>query len=165
MRHHDVMVIMKIDTFANRPDAVQAAVDIAWDEWGSKLSPAEYQRWLDIAQADSRSHSTTSAGFVVFLGVVPVGAVQVHEFDIPDLHDRSPWVCGMVVKAEHRGCGLGGKLLEALEAFVADGGVDRLWVYTEEARTFYERNDWTAVMDRVSDTQRGTVLSKRIARD
>ena len=48
-----------------------------------------------------------------------VGVVQLHEFELDDMRDRSPWVCGMVVLPEYRGAGVGSRLLAALEQFAA----------------------------------------------
>jgi len=79
-----------------------------------------------------------SAAFAAVADDVPVGVVQLHEFDIDAMRDRSPWVCGMVVLPKYRGVGIGKRLLQALESFARGNGVEQLWVFTEHARGFYE---------------------------
>jgi len=71
---------------------------------------------------DSRLHLPTAAGFVAVDGDRAVATVQLHEFEIDAIRDRSPWVCGMVVRPEYRGAGVGRRLLVALEQFAARHG-------------------------------------------
>ncbi len=128
-----------VDSLANHPDLVSQVVDIAWSEWGGGLTQEDYRRWLREADDDCRSNSKFSAGFIAISANLPVGTVQLHEFDLDEVQDRSPWVCGMVVTLEYRGLGVGRRLLQALEAFAHSRGVERLWIFTESAAAFYER--------------------------
>jgi GNAT superfamily N-acetyltransferase len=89
--------------------------------------------------------------------------VQLHKYDIDAMRDRSPWVCGMVVAPGYRSLGIGRRLLGALEVFAAREGVERLWVFTETARQFYERCGWKRYAEAIQAGERGTVLTKRIA--
>jgi len=96
-----------VDSLANHPDLVSQVVDIAWSEWGGGLTQEDYRRWLREADDDCRSNSKFSAGFIAISANLPVGTVQLHEFDLDEAQDRSPWVCGMVVTLEYRGLGVG----------------------------------------------------------
>ena len=122
-----------IGTLADHPQLVPEVVDIAWREWGGSLARDERARWLREAERDSRLHLPTSAGFVAVDGDRAVGTVQLHEYEIDAIRDRSPWVCGMLVLPDYRGAGVGSQLLAALERFAAGHGVPRLWVFTEHA--------------------------------
>jgi GNAT superfamily N-acetyltransferase len=153
-----------VDSFSRHPDIVPALVQIAWSEWGSTLSDDEYERWLRDAADDARLHTWCSAGFVAFDGDTPVGVVQLHEFDIHEMRNRSPWVCGMVVETSYRGAGIGRRLLHGLESFAADQGVERLWVFTEPAKGFYERCGWSTFVHLTHDGELGTVLTKDLKR-
>jgi hypothetical protein len=84
-----------IGTLADHPQLVPEVVDIAWREWGGSLARDERARWLREAERDSRLHLPTSAGFVAVDGDRAVGTVQLHEYEIDAIRDRSPWVCGM----------------------------------------------------------------------
>ncbi|MGI8825716.1 MAG: hypothetical protein ACR2JC_08730 [Chloroflexota bacterium] len=92
-----------VDNLANHPGLGVSAVDIAWSEWGDGLADEEYQRWLRLAAEDAASNSKFSACFVALDGEMPEGVVQLHQFDIEEMADRSPWVCGMIVKSGYRG--------------------------------------------------------------
>ena len=149
-----------IATLAEHPQLVPEVVEIAWREWGASLPVHEHARWLREAERDSRLHLPTSAAFVALDGDRAVGVVQLHEFEIDAMRDRSPWVCGMVVLPDYRGAGVGSRLLAALERFAAGHGVARLWVFTESAAAFYERCGWQRHGESEQDGEPGIVLTR-----
>jgi GNAT superfamily N-acetyltransferase len=151
-----------VESLANHPDLISEMVDIAWTEWGDALTEEDRQRWLREAERDCRQNSIYSAGFVALSGDELVGAVQLHEFDLDHMRDRSPWVCGMVVKPEYRGHGVGRRLLQALESFAAAKGVKRLWVFTESAPAFYESCGWSPYAEAVNNGEAGMILTKQL---
>jgi len=152
-----------IGTLADHPQLVPEVVDIAWREWGGSLARDERARWLREAERDSRLHLPTSAGFVAVDGDRAVGTVQLHEYEIDAIRDRSPWVCGMLVLPDYRGAGVGSQLLAALERFAAGHGVPRLWVFTEHAAAFYERCGWQRHCEAVEHGEPGVVLTRVLA--
>ena len=149
-----------IATLAEHPQLVPEVVEIAWREWGASLPVHERARWLREAERDSRLHLPTSAAFVALDGDRAVGVVQLHEFEIDAMRDRSPWVCGMVVQPDYRGAGVGSRLLAALERFASGHGVARLWVFTESAAAFYERCGWQPHGESEQDGEPGIVLTR-----
>jgi len=153
--------MITITTLAEHPELVPDVVEIAWREWGGlQAGEHERERWLREAEGDSRLHTATSAAFVALDGDRAVGVVQLHEFELDDMRDRSPWVCGMVVLPEYRGAGVGRRLLAALERFAAAERVPRLWVFTEHAAAFYERCGWQRHDAAVQDDGPGIVLTR-----
>ena len=162
--HAPLNDMIVVDSLADHPDLVSQVVDIAWAEWGSALTEEDHRRWLREAEKDCRSNSAFSAGFVALSGDVPVGTVQLHEFDLEEMRDRSPWVCGMVVKPGYRGLGVGRDLLGALESFAAANGVELLWVFTESAPGFYQKCGWSAYAEMIQQGEPGTILTKQLAR-
>ncbi len=155
--------LIKIAALADYPQLVPEVVAIAWEEWGEALADDPRERWLREAELDSRLHVPTSAAFVAVAGDRAVGTVQLHEFEIDAIRDRSPWVCGMVVRPEYRNAGVGRRLLAALEQFAAEHGVSRLWVFTENgenAAGFYERCGWHRHVEAVEHGQPGVVLTR-----
>jgi GNAT superfamily N-acetyltransferase len=152
--------MITIAALAEYPQLVPEIVEIAWQEWGGSMPEHERARWLREADQDSRLHQPTSAAFVAVDGDRAIGTVQLHEFEIDAMRDRSPWVCGMVVLPEYRGAGVGRRLLAALEQFAAGHGVPRLWVFTESAAAFYERCGWQPVDESEQDGEPGIVLTR-----
>jgi GNAT superfamily N-acetyltransferase len=155
--------VISIGTLAEHPHLVADVVDLAWREWGGSLDEPTRARWLREAAEDSRLHSPAAAAFVALAGGLPVGVVQLHEFEIDALRDRSPWVCGMVVRPDFRGAGVGRRLLGELERFAAGHSVERLWVWTESAAGFYERCGWERHGEVVEHGETGVVLSRSLA--
>jgi GNAT superfamily N-acetyltransferase len=149
-----------IVTLAERPELVTEAVDIAWREWGHSMPESERERWLREAERDSRLHAPMSAAFVAVDAGRAVGVVQLHEFEIDAIRDRSPWVCGMVVRPEYRGMGVGRRLIAALEQFAAANAISQLWVFTEDAAGFYERCGWLRHGEAVEHGEPGVVLTR-----
>ena len=149
-----------IATLAERPELVTEAVDIAWREWGHSMPESERERWLREAERDSRLHAPMSAAFVAVGAGRAVGVVQLHEFEIDAIRDRSPWVCGMVVRPEYRGMGVGRRLIAALEQFAAANAISQLWVFTEHAAGFYERCGWLRHGEAVEHGEPGVVLTR-----
>ena len=157
--------MITIATLADHPQLVPEVVEIAWREWGGSLPEHDHARWLREAELDSRLHLPTAAGFVALDGDRAVGVVQLHEFELDDMRDRSPWVTGMVVRPEYRGAGIGSRLLAALEQFAAAHGVPRLWVFTESAASFYQGRGWQPHCEAVQDDEPGLVLTRVLGGD
>jgi GNAT superfamily N-acetyltransferase len=153
---------IKIATLADAPRLVPQVVEMAWEEWGAEHADDPRERWLHEAERDSRLHLPTAAGFVAMDGERAVGTVQLHEFEIDAIRDRSPWVCGMVVRPQYRGGGVGKRLLSALEQFAAEHGVPQLWVFTEHAAEFYERCGWHRYGTAIEGGEAGDVLTRTL---
>src|SRR5579884_26763 len=152
-----------IAPLSSHPHLATQVVEIAWNEWGAGLSEEEHQRWLRLAEEDARLHDLYHAAFVALDDSYSVGVVQLHQFDIVEMADRSPWVCGMIVRPEYRGRGIGRRLLSALEDFAAAEGAEAIWVWTDTASDFYAACGWTRYGDVVAAGEPGTVFSRRVS--
>lgn len=155
-------MMVVVESLSANPELVPDVVAIAWAEWGASLSDEEHLRWLREAERDCRLHTAFSAGFVAINRGAAIGTVQLHEFDIDAMRDRSPWVCGMVVRPEYRGMQIGRHLLESLESFARGRGVRRLWVFTEHAAGFYQACGWERFGESEQDGEFGIVLTKAL---
>jgi GNAT superfamily N-acetyltransferase len=72
-----------------------------------------------------------------------VGALGLGDEDAVERGGRTPWLLGVVVRADRRGSGIGRAMLSHVERFAADLGHARLWVATGgPAIAFYERCGW-----------------------
>lgn len=110
-----------------------------WREWAEPPGPTDPEWWVDATRREAGRE-----GMPVTLVTQDdrgngTGAVGISEFDLPELHDRSPWIIGMIVAADHRGRGLGRLLVDSIEAIAAAQGHKQLWVATERAAGFYQR--------------------------
>jgi predicted N-acetyltransferase YhbS len=75
----------------------------------------------------------------------PVGSCLLVRDEISSPHDLTPWLAGLIVEEAHRGGGIGTALVRTVEAHAASAGVGTLYLYTWQARSFYEALGWTAV--------------------
>ncbi|RWM95425.1 MAG: GNAT family N-acetyltransferase [Mesorhizobium sp.] len=84
------------------------------------------------------------AAVVARLGGPPIGSCLFVRNEIDPAHDLTPWLAGLVVDKAYRGQGVGTALVRAIEGHAASAGVNRLYLYTWQARPFYEALGWTA---------------------
>ena len=75
----------------------------------------------------------------------PVGSCLLVRNEIDSPHNLTPWLAGLIVEEAFRGSGVGTALVRAVEAYAASAGVGRLYLYTWQARAFYEALGWSAV--------------------
>ena len=73
---------------------------------------------------------------------VSVGTCLLVRHELEPAHNLTPWLAGLVVDDAHRGRGIGRALVAAIEAHAASIGVERLYLYTWEARDFYAGLGW-----------------------
>ena len=151
--------MVTVESLSTHPELVAEVVDLAWTEWGAELPEVEHARWLRLAKRDCQLNAPFSAGFLAVEGHRAVGTVQLHEFDIDEMRDRSPWICGMVVRPEYRGMQIGRRLLEAVMAFACRYGIEQLWVFTQGAAKFYEACGWERFGETEHTGEPGVVLT------
>lgn len=85
------------------------------------------------------------AAFVGRVDGSPIGTCLFVRNEIDPMHDRTPWLAGLVVDEAYRGRGIGAALVRTVEAHAASAGVDRIYLYSWEARPFYEALGWMSV--------------------
>lgn len=76
---------------------------------------------------------------------VSVGTCLLVRHELEPAHDLTPWLAGLAVDRDHRNKGIGRALVAAIEAHAASIGVERLYLYTWEARDFYIGLGWVVV--------------------
>ena len=75
----------------------------------------------------------------------PIGSCLLVRDEIDSPHDLTPWLAGLVVDDAYRGGGVGTALVRTVEAHAASAGIGTLYLYTWQARGFYEALGWTAI--------------------
>lgn len=140
---------LHIESLADHPELLEQVGVLRWKEWAyGAQDPAPFievtakeagqggQLPLTLAAIDT-------AGDAV--GVVGLGPAD-DELNAAERAGRTPWILGMVVRAENRKQGVGRQLLENLQDAAASLGHPQTWVATgDEAVGFYQRCGWTAV--------------------
>ncbi|TGP55606.1 GNAT family N-acetyltransferase [bacterium M00.F.Ca.ET.230.01.1.1] len=85
------------------------------------------------------------AAFVARYVGKPVGSCLLVRDEIDSPHDLTPWLAGLIVEEAYRRSGVGTALVRAVEDHAASAGVGKLYLYTWQARGFYEALGWSAV--------------------
>ena len=92
----------------------------------------------------------------------PIGSCLLVRDEISSPHDLTPWLAGLVVEEAYRGGGIGMALVKTVEAHAASAGIGMLYLYTWQARGFYEALGWTAVETFEQDGEPMLLMSKKL---
>ena len=82
---------------------------------------------------------------VARIGDVPVGTCLLVRHELEPAHDLTPWLAGWSLITITATRGSAAALVAAIEAHAASIGVERLYLYTWEARDFYAGLGWMVV--------------------
>jgi predicted N-acetyltransferase YhbS len=80
---------------------------------------------------------------VAELGGEAVGTVLLVRRELDLACDYSPWLAGLLVAPEHRGRGIGSRLVAEVEEHARSIGCEQLYLYTHGAEAFYSALGWT----------------------
>ncbi|TYS63503.1 GNAT family N-acetyltransferase [Sutcliffiella horikoshii] len=129
---------MKINELSNKDPLLDQAIRVFWQQWGSKENFKFYE--------DAILHSaTTSSDIPRFYVAVEdgeiIGTYAILRNDINSRQDLCPWLACLYVAEEHRGKGIGAKLLEHGLSVAAEKGYESLYL-TTDIEHYYERYGW-----------------------
>ena len=155
----------EIVMLADRPELAAGWAKLHWREWGAEPGQETLAWWVTDAERVLERERVPVAFVAVDEAGAVLGGVGMHEFDLVERRDRSPWVVGTIVRADRRGTGIGQALVTHLTLWAIRVGITQMWVATEHARAFYERCGFQFVEELAP--QRGevvSVLTQRITR-
>jgi GNAT superfamily N-acetyltransferase len=149
---------------AGRRDLMAELAEMRYREWGKQQGKTEHDWWVQDANVDTE-RDRLPVGFVALdaQGQV-IGGLSLRQVEHEELSDRGPWLEGVIVRADHRGQGIGRDILTAMEAWSMRHGITQLWVCNEgPAVGFYERCGWARVEDYVLRSgELVTILTKHL---
>jgi GNAT superfamily N-acetyltransferase len=142
---------MEIESIADRPDLLEALVELERQQWGDE--------WAEkVRQSTHRDALPTT--YVATQGDELLGAAMLVYEDMTTRKDLSPWLGGVLVKPSHRQEGIGTALVEHAMEQARRMGISLLWLYTPASRKMYERLGWRYVSE--EDYQGETVTIMRL---
>src|SRR5215467_4230773 len=134
------VIDVTIELLADRPELIEPAGLLRFDEWGRPPEPDTPQWWINVTRQESGRNDLPVTFVACDSAGDAVGAVGIAEFDPDDLSDRSPWVIGMVVRPDRRRAGIGRLLVDRLDPHARGLGFGQIWVATGPPATeFYRR--------------------------
>ena len=131
-----------IELLADHEPLIAAVGEMRWREWGHPPEPDDSAWWVDVTRGEAGRDRIPVTWVAIDGRGEAVGAVGLGEFDIEKRREVSPWVMGMIVRADRRGRGIGALLLARLEAWARARGYERAWVATDRAAGFYRKCGW-----------------------
>lgn len=150
-----------IVSLADHDDLVAVIASWHWKEWGHTAVGESLDDWVHRLRSRAGSVGVPFT-LVALVDGAPVGAVSVCWDDIDQRFPGvGPWLSGMVVRSDARNLGIGARLVRTAEERCRQLGLDRLWLYTREARRFYARLGWRLEAD-VAFPHSAAVLSTRL---
>jgi GNAT superfamily N-acetyltransferase len=123
-------------------------------------------RTLEQDMAGLRELVAEAGGFQVSLvariGDELAGSVLLVRDELDARHDVCPWLAGLVVAPQARQRGIGSALVKAIETHAGAHGIERLYLYTWEARRFYALLGWLAVETFDDGGEPAMMMSRRL---
>lgn len=89
-----------------------------------------------------RNDGTLPLSLVAMQNEELVGVVSLIFDDLPGYEHLNPWLASLLVLPEHRKKGVGVRLVREVEQRLLLNGIPRAYVFTESARTFFEKLGW-----------------------
>jgi GNAT superfamily N-acetyltransferase len=135
---------VRIELAADHLDLVPIVARWHWERRNPDEESQSLASWTD-GLLTRINRDRIPATFFAFDGPALVASTTLVEHDMPDRVDLAhlrPWLAGVYVVADRRGRGFGSRLVDHAERSARAFGVGRLYLYTTEARGFYERLGW-----------------------
>jgi GNAT superfamily N-acetyltransferase len=143
------VVTIAVRLLADLPHLVEPIGRLRWQEWHER---GHLDFWVDTTGREAGRDELPVTWVAVDPTGAAVGAVALGPHDVDERPELTPWVWGLVVRADIRDRGVGRMLLSRLERFAVGRGYPEIWVATgPPAETFYERCGWRTV-ERIGTT-------------
>jgi len=140
---------LRVESLADHPELLEQVGLLRWKQWAyGAQDPAPFIEVTAREAGRSGQLPMTLVGIDMAGGAVGAAGLGPadDELSAAERAGRTPWILGMVVRAESRNRGVGRQLLESLQDVAASLGHPRTWVATgDEAVGFYQRCGWSAV--------------------
>lgn len=133
---------MKITYLANYPEHVSTVAKWVMDKWGHE-SPGTTLESLEEKFRNNMNRKAIPLSLLAMEADRPLGTASLVVQDMKVHRELSPWLAGVYVLSEHRGKGIGSKLVKSIELLAANLEVEKLYLFTPDRETFYARMGWT----------------------
>jgi GNAT superfamily N-acetyltransferase len=156
-------VPLTVTLLADSLAAAEAVAEMRWREWGSFPDNDDPDWWLETTLREAGQDELPVTFVAHDAAGAVIGAVGLDTYDLDERHNTSPWVTGMIVRRDRRLEGVGRALMQTLEEWAAEHGIDEAWVGTDLALDFYDHCGWTLQETFTTSTgQHMDVLHKRL---
>jgi GNAT superfamily N-acetyltransferase len=118
---------LRVESLARHAELLEQVGRLRWKE--SAYGAQDPAPFIEITARETGLRGQLPMILVAIdaAGVVALGPID-DELSATERGDRTPWILGMVVRAESRKLGIGRQLLESLQHVAASLGHPRTWV-------------------------------------
>ena len=123
---------MKIVSVLEAPELLERAIVFFQKHWASEASRPVYD--------DCIRHCAVPLPqwYLLLDGDAIIGGAGLIANDFISRHDLYPWLCGLIIESEYRGCAYGSLLIERVKADAEKLGFPRLYLCSDHVG-YYER--------------------------
>lgn len=140
---------MNIDFLSNQSEKINEVSEIIFKEFIVKTGRS--MKFEDVVKHFSNTKDNTfPITLVAFENGECLGTVSIFENDLKIRDMYKPWLASLYTKPEHRGRGVGEKLIAKTIDVVKELGFNELYLRTEDASDYYRKRGWT-YLETVSD--------------
>lgn len=148
---------MRIENLADYLDLVETIALWHFQEWGRSDPKGSIASWAEgLRKRTNRDH--IPATYIALDRDELLGSVTLVEHDMGSRLDLSPWLAGLYVKPTRRQQGVGSALVNHAVRSASLMGADRLYLYSESARAFYEKLGWQHITDDFYEGQTVSIM-------
>ncbi|TDK54069.1 GNAT family N-acetyltransferase [Bacillus salipaludis] len=140
---------MNIDFLTNHPDKINEVSEMVFKEFVVKTGSRK--KFEDVVNHFSNTKNNTFPITLIALeNGKCLGTVSIFDNDLAIRDMYKPWLASLYTKPEHRGRGVGEKLVAKTIDVVKELGFNELYLRTEDASNYYRSRGWT-YLETVSD--------------
>ena len=115
------------------------------DEWAS-YNPGQTLD-MRIEQMQSYLNQALVPSMYVAMENDVLGSAAIVEYDMDTHRELSPWLASVYIRYSSRGMGKGSQLVQYVMQRAQLAGLERLYLFTPDQQTFYERLGWNTLMN------------------
>jgi predicted N-acetyltransferase YhbS len=132
---------VKIDFLGNHLDHLPELAKLHFDEW-NHFSPDKTLEDRVMKLGEMAQSSDVPFIIVAIDKQQLIGSAALVTEDMGTRKDLSPWLASVFVKPGFRKSGIGTSLVGHIEGEAKKRGIEKLFLYTEHARTLYAQLGW-----------------------
>jgi GNAT superfamily N-acetyltransferase len=152
---------MRITYLADHKDFIPKLAEWFYQEW-FKLYPGKTINDVETAIGERTNRDPIPVALIALEGAELVGTVCLKTHDMDTRLDLWPWVAGLYVAQAWRRRGIGTALVKAMEQKAKAFGIQKLYLYTPSAESFYLRMGWRTTETTEYHGARVTIMEKEI---
>ncbi len=151
-------MVIDIVSLVARPDLVPVVAQWQWLEWGRRQG-ATVEQIASFLQACCTTH-TVPQGVVLLEDGIPAGTATLDHADLDARPDLTPWLANVFISPNFRGRGHAKRIVRHIEAAAYAGGIERLYLHTENATALYAGLGWAEIGNEDYHGHKVTVMRK-----